>query len=240
MPWLVLLVLLLFPVWLMTGVSSDDDDFEAGATHLSKTPSHETLLLFFFFFFWRYCCFGAVPHDIPSRAADQQCRKRIKKRRRNSRALDKTETSRCGAWTVPPAVVFLLLKGGELVVGWCFPAQGPRKTPDRRPKVRNVWEEKKKPSYTWTGMGGKRHTSAGRDDRGRFTTGTQLEVSIARHRCRSVCSAAFTFTAAKGAATPPPGGHHHCCCCCCCCCIFAFCVPALRFYLVSVPFQEER
>lgn len=71
----------------------------------------------------------------------------------------------------------------------------PPKDQERLPTVvpkSEMFEKKRNQVITWTGGGGKRHTSAGRDDRGRFTTGTQLEVSIARHRCRSVCSAAFT------------------------------------------------
>jgi hypothetical protein len=63
----------------MTGVSSDDDDFEAGATHLSKTPSHETLLVFFFFFF---CATvdsepsrTTFPHELPINNAENESRK---------------------------------------------------------------------------------------------------------------------------------------------------------------------
>jgi hypothetical protein len=96
---------------------------------------------------------------------------------------------------------FFIAKGGRACGRLMFPR--PRTKKDSRPSSQSqkcLRREKEKETKLYMD-GGKRHTSAGRDDRGRFTTGTQLEVSIARHRCRSVCSAAFTFTAAER------GGH---------------------------------
>jgi hypothetical protein len=53
----------------MTDVSSDDDDFEAGATHLSKTPSQNFFIFFFFFSATVELepsnCRTTFPHELP-------------------------------------------------------------------------------------------------------------------------------------------------------------------------------
>lgn len=116
----------------------------------------------------------------------------------------------------------------------------PPKDQERLPTVvpkSEMFEKKRNQVITWTGGGEETHKCGERRSRtvhnwhaaGGFHCPPPLPLCMQRR----------IYGSRKGQPTPPPGGHHHCCCCCCCC-IFAFCVPALRFYLVSVPFQEEK